>query len=175
MKTPEAQLLAAMRDIPDFPKPGIIFKDITPILQDPGLFRLAIEHLSLPWRDCGVTAIAAIEARGFILGGAMARQLNCGFIPIRKKGKLPWRTVSISYALEYGTDTLEIHADAVPSGGRILLVDDVLATGGTAQAAAELIRNVGGQLVGLQFLLELGFLQGRHRLPELTVKSLLVC
>jgi len=170
---PETKLLAAMRDIPDFPKPGIIFKDITPILQNPELFGSAIALMSAPWKNRPLTALAAIEARGFILGGAMACELGCGFIPIRKKGKLPWRTASVSYALEYGTDSLESHADAVPPGGRILLVDDVLATGGTAQAVVDLIHRVGGEVAGLQFLLELGFLKGRDRLPGLTVNSLL--
>jgi len=174
MQQPETELRAAIRDIPDFPKPGILFYDITPILQHPKLFRSAVAQMCAPWKNSGLMALAAIEARGFILGGAMACELGCGFIPIRKKGKLPWRTASVSYALEYGTDSLEIHADAVPPGGRILLVDDVLATGGTAQAVVELIRQVGGEIAGLQFLLELGFLKGRARLPGLPVKTLLL-
>jgi adenine phosphoribosyltransferase len=159
-----ARLRAAIRDVPDFPKPGILFKDITPVLSDPALFRLATEAMAAPWTEAGITHVAAIESRGFILGGPIAQRLDAGFIPVRKPGKLPYRRERVEYALEYGTDSLEIHADACGSEARVLIVDDVLATGGTAAAAARLVEQVGAPVAGFAFLIELTFLKGRDRL-----------
>ncbi|MEO8032271.1 MAG: adenine phosphoribosyltransferase [Gemmatimonadota bacterium] len=153
-----------LRAIPDYPKPGIIFQDITPILADGGLFGAVIDAMVAPYRDTGVTHILGIEARGFIFGAAAAHALGVGFIPARKPGKLPWERVQESYDLEYGTDALEAHRDACPGGTRVLVVDDVLATGGTAQAAGRLVRALGGELIGWSFLIELGFLPGRAKL-----------
>ena len=158
-------LRAAVRDVPDFPSPGIVFKDITPVLADGALFKLTIDALTETVAGSGVTKIVGIDARGFIFAAAVADRLGCGFIPVRKKGKLPWKTEGVSYDLEYGSNAVEIHADAVLPGERVWLVDDVLATGGTAAAAAELIQRLGGELAGMTFLIELGFLQGRKLLP----------
>ena len=158
-------LRAAVRDVPDFPSPGIVFKDITPVLADGALFRLSIDALTETVADSGVSKIVGIDARGFIFAAAVADRLGCGFIPVRKKGKLPWKTEGVSYDLEYGSNAVEIHADAVLPGERVWLVDDVLATGGTAAAAAELIQRLGGELAGMTFLIELGFLEGRKLLP----------
>jgi adenine phosphoribosyltransferase len=158
------QLRAALRVVPDYPKPGIQFQDITPLLQDGHLFRQAREELAWPFRTAGVTHVVGIEARGFILAAPVAVTLGAGFIPLRKPGKLPWRTVRHEYELEYGTDSLEAHADASPPGARVLIVDDVLATGGTAAAAASLIRQLGGQVVGWSFLLAIPVLKGAERL-----------
>ncbi|MFO7821042.1 MAG: adenine phosphoribosyltransferase [Lentisphaeria bacterium] len=171
---PTENLKQAVRDIPDFPKPGIIFKDITPLLRDPALFREAVDLITAPWENKNIDAVAAIDARGFILGGAVAYNLNVGFIPLRKKGKLPWDIISAEYALEYGTDAIEIHADAVQGGQQILIVDDLLATGGTAGAAAKLIEDCGGKVAGVEFLIELGFLKGRKALGNVPVRSLIV-
>jgi adenine phosphoribosyltransferase len=162
-----------IRDINDFPKPGIVFKDITPLLASPEGFREAIEMLALPFDDSGVTKVLGAEARGFILGGALALRLNAGFIPARKPGKLPWNTTSAEYALEYGTDELEMHTDAVGPGDRVLIVDDVLATGGTASAKAELVTGSGAEVVGFTFLMELDFLHGRDKLGDHTIVSLM--
>ena len=158
-------LRAAVRDVPDFPSPGIVFKDITPVLADGALFRLTIDALTETVVGSGVSKIVGIDARGFIFAAAVADRLGCGFIPVRKKGKLPWKTEGVSYDLEYGSNAVEIHADAVLPGERVWLVDDVLATGGTAAAAAELIQRLGGELAGMTFLIELGFLEGRKLLP----------
>ncbi len=158
-------LRAAVRDVPDFPSPGILFKDITPMLSDGVLFRLTIDALVDTLTGSGVTKIVGIDARGFIFAAAVADRLGCGFVPVRKKGKLPWKTEGVSYDLEYGSNQIEIHADAVLPGERVWLVDDVLATGGTAAAAAELIQRLGGELAGMTFLIELGFLEGRKLLP----------
>jgi adenine phosphoribosyltransferase len=166
-------LKARIRHVPDFPKPGILFYDITPLLNDPQGFRDMIDALSSPYAGKGVEQVVAIESRGFILGGAVANTLNAGFVPIRKQGKLPSKTHREDYALEYGTDCLEIHCDALQPGQKVLLVDDVLATGGTAKAAAGLIRRLGGELVGLSFLIELGFLNGRAKLADEPVFSVL--
>jgi adenine phosphoribosyltransferase len=166
-------LKARIRHVPDFPKPGILFYDITPLLNDPQGFRDMIDALSSPYAGKGVEQVVAIESRGFILGGAVANTLNAGFVPIRKQGKLPSKTHREDYALEYGTDCLEIHCDALQPGQKVLLVDDVLATGGTAKAAAGLIRRLGGDLVGLSFLIELGFLNGRAKLADEPVFSVL--
>jgi len=165
-------LTAYIRDIPDFPKPGIIFKDITPLVGDRQAFAEAINRMArLVSPD--VTRVVAIESRGFILGGALAAATGRGFVPIRKAGKLPWKTVSLEYALEYGTDTVEIHQDALASGERVVLVDDVLATGGTAQAACRLIEKCGARVDLVLFLLELGFLKGRGKLSGCRVISLM--
>lgn len=154
-------LRAALRNIPDFPKPGIQFKDITPILGNAALLKLAQEILLEPFRDAGITHVAGIEARGFLLGGLLAQALGVGFVPVRKRGKLPWKTFQAEYALEYGTDVVEIHQDAVPAGARVLIHDDVIATGGTAGAAAALFGQADAHVVGFSFLIELGFLDGR--------------
>ena len=165
--------MSYVRDIPDFPEPGVTFKDITPLLADPRALARAHDALAEPFADDGVDVVAGIEARGFLLGTPVAERLGTGFVPLRKAGKLPWRTESVTYDLEYGTDTIEIHADAVASGARVLIVDDVLATGGTARAAGQLVRNIGGQVVGMAFLLELGFLGGRTRLTDDRIETVL--
>jgi adenine phosphoribosyltransferase len=163
----------AVRNIPDWPKPGIQFKDITPVLADARLFAASIAFLAGPHAPGSIDAVAGIEARGFIFAAAVAWHLGAGFVPVRKQGKLPYRTVEASYALEYGTNTIAVHADALKPGARVLLVDDVLATGGTAAAAAGLLRQLGGQLVEVVFLIELFFLKGRDRLGAGPVRSLL--
>ena len=152
-----------IRDVPDFPKPGILFKDITPVLADPNGFAAAIESLATPWRDAPIDAVVAIEARGFIFGAPLARALGCGFVPVRKPGKLPGRVVSLTYALEYGHDTLEMRADALPAGASVLIVDDVLATGGTLDAARALVERLEARIVGASVLIELVALGGRGR------------
>ncbi len=162
--TPVEAIVAAIRDVPDFPKEGIVFKDITPILADPVLLRDAIELLATPYRSRGIAKVAAVEARGFILGVGVAQALQAGFVPIRKQGKLPGATVSQDYDLEYGKATLELHRDAFTPGERVLLLDDLLATGGTAAAAANLIEQAGGEVAAIEFLIELDFLNGRARL-----------
>jgi adenine phosphoribosyltransferase len=166
-------LKTKIRHVPDFPKPGILFYDITTLLNDPHGFRETVAALSDPYRGKGVEQVVGIESRGFILGAAVANALGAGFVPIRKPGKLPSKCFREDYALEYGTDGLEIHADAVHEGQRVLLVDDVLATGGTARAASGLVRRIGGELVGLSFLIELNFLNGRDKLPGEQVYSVL--
>ena len=166
-------LKAKIRHIPDFPKPGILFYDITTLLNDRQGFHESVAALVAPFRDTKVDQVVGIESRGFILGGAVAQALGAGFVPIRKKGKLPSRCVGEDYSLEYGAHTLEIHEDAVDSGQRVLVVDDVLATGGTARAAANLVRRIGGEVVGLSFLIELNFLNGRDKLPDEEVYSVL--
>jgi adenine phosphoribosyltransferase len=163
---------AYIRDVPDFPKPGIVFKDITPLLLDPGAFDAAVRALAEHARPLEVDLIVAAEARGFIFGGALARELGVGFVPARKAGKLPHQTVSVRYGLEYGLDELHIHADALRGGTRALIHDDVLATGGTAKAKADLIEQLGGQVAGCAFVVELGFLPGRETLAGHDVFSL---
>jgi adenine phosphoribosyltransferase len=158
------ELRGRLRAIPDFPKPGILFHDITPILGDPLHFRQAVELMSAPFVDKQVALVAAVEARGFILGGPVALALGCGFVPLRKPGKLPWERVRQEYALEYGSDALEAHRDAIPAGSRVLVIDDVLATGGTAAAAGALVRGLGGELVGWSFLLGIDALDGARHL-----------
>lgn len=158
------QLATYIRDVPDFPKPGILFKDITPLLRAPEALRQSCELLAQPFRDSGVTAVAGIESRGFIFGSVVAQNLGVGFIPIRKPGKLPWTTRRHEYVLEYGTDAIEIHDDAVSAGDRVVIIDDVLATGGTLAAAAHLVRGFDATLVGLATVIELGFLGGRAKL-----------
>ena len=155
-----------IRHVPDFPKKGILFYDITTLLRDPGGLREALEGLTTPFREKAIDLVVGIESRGFILGAAMAEKLGAGFVPIRKPGKLPSATITQSYELEYGSDTLEIHQDAVKEGQRVLIVDDLLATGGTACAANDLVRKAGGNVIGMAFLVELEFLKGRERLGE---------
>jgi adenine phosphoribosyltransferase len=152
-----------IRDVPDFPKPGILFKDITPLLADAEGFAAAIAAMAAPWRGIPLHAVVGIESRGFILGAALAHALGTGFVPARKPGKLPARTLTLEYALEYGTDRLEIHADALPAGARVIVVDDVLATGGTLKTALALTRAQGAQVLGAVVLVELGFLHARER------------
>jgi adenine phosphoribosyltransferase len=167
-----ARLRRRLRDVPDFPKPGILFKDITPVLADQEVFAAVIGAMAAPFMDSGITHVAGIESRGFIFGAPVAQTLHAGFIPIRKPGKLPWKTAGKDYALEYGTDRLEMHADACTAGSRVLLVDDVLATGGTAAAACELIEDVGATVAGCSFLLSLVALRGSQRLTGRDVRSI---
>lgn len=162
-----------VRNVPDFPRPGIQFKDITPLLQSAEAMAHTIARLAGPWRDSGITRVAAIEARGFIFGSCVASELGCGFVPIRKPGKLPWDAIRHEYSLEYGSDCLEIHSDAAGAGDRVLIIDDVLATGGTASAAQVLLRSLGAQVEGFSFVIELAFLGGRERLLHEQVHSLL--
>jgi adenine phosphoribosyltransferase len=164
-KALEEKLRRIIRDVPDFPKPGILFKDITPLLGDPGLLRETVEAMAAPFRDEKISQVLGIESRGFIFGPPLAVALGAGFVPARKPGKLPWKTLRESYALEYGEDALEIHLDAFRDGERVLLVDDLLATGGTAAAAARLVEKLGGHAVGASFVVELAFLGGRAKLP----------
>ncbi len=165
-------LKSRILDVPDFPKKGIVFKDITPLLADAKVFAETIDRLAEPFIGRGVQIVAGIESRGFLLATPIAYRLGAGVTPIRKKGKLPRAVKSASYALEYGTDSIEAHADAFAKGTKVLLVDDVLATGGTAAAAVKLIEDVGGEFVGAAFLIELGFLDGRKKLPGRRVESL---
>ncbi len=162
-----------IRDIPDFPKPGIVFKDIMPLLADREALRETVERLAEWARPREPDLILGAEARGFITGGALAYRLGCGFAPARKPGKLPWQTVSVQYALEYGFDALELHADAIVRGQRVLVHDDVLATGGTAKAKCELVEQLGGEVVGVAFIISLDFLNGRERLADYDVFSLI--
>jgi adenine phosphoribosyltransferase len=166
-------LRSFIRDIPDFPKPGIMFKDITPLLKSPRAFASCIEAMASPFDGRDITAVVAIESRGFIFGSAVARVLNAGFVPIRKPGKLPWTTRKHEYVLEYGSGTLEIHDDALTPDDRVLLVDDVLATGGTAAAAIALIDALDASVVGVSMLMELSFLNGRQLLRDMDVSAVL--
>jgi adenine phosphoribosyltransferase len=166
-------LTTYIRDIPDFPKPGILFKDITPLLAAPAAFRHAIDELASRYRGRPIDAVAAAEARGFIFAAPLALALNRAFIPLRKPGKLPYKTASYSYELEYGSAELHMHVDAVAPGMRVLLVDDLLATGGTMKAAAQLVEQCGGSVVSCAFLIELAFLRGREKLAPLEVISLI--
>ena len=164
-----------IRDVADFPKPGIIFKDITPLLSAPQAFSASIDQLAAPFRDKAVEVVMAAEARGFIFGAGVALELGAAFVPVRKPGKLPWETRSKTYALEYGEDTLCVHADAVQPGQKVLLVDDVLATGGTMRACADLVKELRGSVVGCAFLIELDFLHGRDKLRGYRLHSLIHC
>ena len=161
----------AIRTIPDYPKPGIMFRDVTTLLGDAGAFRAAVDALVYPHAGAKIDKVAGIEARGFILGGAVAHQLSVGFVPVRKKGKLPHKTLSQAYELEYGVDEVEIHADAVKSGERVLIVDDLIATGGTAEAAILLLRNAGAEVIGASFVIDLPDLGGAKRLEAMGVKA----
>lgn len=167
------ELKAFVRDVPDFPKPGIMFKDITPLLKSPAALEKTIQSLAAPYRDAKITAVAAIESRGFIFGSCVARVLGAGFVPIRKPGKLPWTKRRNEYVLEYGTDALEIHDDALVSSDRVLVIDDVLATGGTAAAASALVKGFGAKLVGFAVVIELTFLEPRRKLNGIEVHSLI--
>jgi adenine phosphoribosyltransferase len=166
-------LKAKIRDIPDFPKPGVVFKDITPLLADPRAFRSALDLLGDRYHDRGVDVVVGVEARGFIIGSALAYKLGAGHAVIRKEGKLPSKTYRAIYQLEYGTDTLEIHQDALPAGARVLIADDVLATGGTVAAAIDLVKKVGGEILELAFLIELSFLKGREKLEGYPIFSVI--
>jgi len=167
------EVKARLRDVQDFPRPGIVFKDITPMLADPLLFGRVVNAMAAPFRGQHITKVIGVEARGFILGAPVALALNAGFVPARKPGKLPHRTVVERYSLEYGADGLEIHQDAVLQGERVIIVDDVLATGGTAEATAKLASKLGGELVGFSFLMVLGFLDGAKRLGADRVRSVI--
>jgi adenine phosphoribosyltransferase len=162
-----------IRDIPDFPKPGIIFKDITPLLANPSALALSVELLANPFRGKNIELVVGAESRGFIFGIAVAQALSAGFVPIRKPGKLPSKTISASYELEYGTDKLEMHVDAIKPGQRVIMVDDLLATGGTMQACCEMVTKLGGNIVGIAFLIELAFLHGRDKLKSFDVTSVI--
>jgi adenine phosphoribosyltransferase len=167
------RLAKKIRDIADFPKEGIIFKDITPLLMDPECLKEAVCSMADAFRNEGVTKVCAVEARGFILGAAVACELGAGFVPIRKPGKLPAETRCCSYELEYGTDTIEVHADAISPGDKVLMVDDLLATGGTMAAACKLVEELGGKIAGIGFLVELAFLKGMEKLGDYRVVSLI--
>ncbi|GCE17787.1 adenine phosphoribosyltransferase [Dictyobacter kobayashii] len=162
-----------VRDIPDFPQKGVLFKDITPLLQDPKAFHIALDRLAAHYAGAGIEAVVGVESRGFIFGAPLAYLLNCGFVPVRKFGKLPSNTVSVEYALEYGTNVVELHTDAIKPGQRVLIVDDLLATGGTVSASIELVEKMGGHIAGIAFLVELGFLKGRDRLEGHDVFALI--
>ena len=173
MPTTELDLNAFIRDVPDFPKPGIMFKDISPLLKDAKAFQTAIDRMVDHYRPLDIDYVVGIESRGFLVGAPLAYHLGKGFIPIRKPGKLPYKTESIEYALEYGSGSLEIHADALSQGHRMLVVDDLLATGGTVAATRALIERLGGHVVAAGFLIELAFLEGRAKLPNLDVHALI--
>jgi len=164
----------SIRDVPDFPKPGILFKDITTLIRDPQALRDSLDLLAEPFVDRGITAVAGMESRGFIFGVPVAERLGVGFVPIRKPGKLPAETVREEYELEYGTDSLEMHRDAIGPGDRVLIVDDLLATGGTAAATVRMIRGVGAEIAGAAFVIELGFLSGRAQLDGVKLHTLVV-
>ena len=163
--TPESiQLEDWIRDIPDFPQRGILFKDITPLLQNPAAFHASLDRLAAHYAGAGIEMVVGVESRGFIFGAPLAYLLNCGFVPVRKFGKLPHQTVTVEYSLEYGTNVVEMHTDAIRPGQRVLIVDDLLATGGTVSAAMELVEKLGGHIAGIAFLVELTFLKGREQL-----------
>lgn len=169
----EFKLKDCIRNIPDFPKPGILFRDITTLLKDKSAFKIAVNALSNKYKNKKIDAIVAVEARGFILGGAVAFKLGAGFVPVRKKGKLPWKTNSVTYDLEYGTDTLEMHHDAIKAGDKVLIVDDLLATGGTVKAVTDLVKQLQGKIIGIAFLIELTDLKGKDKLKDYPVFSLI--
>lgn len=174
MTTLSDAIHARLRDVPDFPRPGVLFKDLTPLLADPELFPRVIHALAAPWRTTPVRKVVGVEARGFLFGAPLALALGCGFVPVRKPGKLPARVVTESYGLEYGKDTLELHEDALGPGDRVVVVDDVLATGGTALAAARLVMRLGAEVAGFSFVLTLGALGGEARLAEVAPVHTLV-
>jgi adenine phosphoribosyltransferase len=165
----DSELKDAVRTIPDYPKPGILFRDITTLLGQPMAFRRAVDQLVAPWAGGKIDKVAGIEARGFILGGAVAHQLSAGFVPIRKKGKLPHATVSIAYSLEYGVDEMEVHSDGVAPGERVILIDDLIATGGTAEAAVKLLKSIGAEVVAACFVIDLPDLGGARKIEALGV------
>ena len=167
------ELRGLVRDVPDYPKPGIIFKDITPVLGNARLFARACEAMAQPYDAKRISHVVAIESRGFLFGGVIAKLLGAGLVPVRKVGKLPYKTERVEYALEYGTDSLEMHIDALPATSRVLIVDDLLATGGTAAAAVALVKRVGAEAVGTSFLIRLAFLEGERRLGGVPVASIL--
>ena len=169
-----AELRAKIRDIKDFPTEGILFRDITTLLRDPRAWASVIDHLAEKYRAASVELVVGVESRGFIFAGALAHQLGAGFVPVRKKGKLPFRTIEESYELEYGQDILAVHEDAIGRGQRVLAVDDLLATGGTMAATLRLVERLGGHIVGTSFLIELAFLKGRERLRQYAIDSLIV-
>jgi adenine phosphoribosyltransferase len=173
MGSDKIELKDYIRDIPDWPKKGILFRDITPLLAEPKAFRTAVEMMAANYIGKGVQYVAAVEARGFIFGSAVADKLNAGFVPVRKKGKLPYKTESMTYELEYGTNTIEVHKDAIPAGAKVLMVDDLLATGGTIEAACKLIEKIGGKIAGIVFLIELTDLHGIEKLTGYKAKSLI--
>jgi len=173
MSTASVNLKAYIRDVPDFPRAGILFRDITPLLADKAALTRAIGAMAEPFRNAHVDYVAAVEARGFIFGSAVAKELDVGFIPLRKKGKLPYTTESVTYQLEYGTDTIEVHSDAMKNGDRILMVDDLLATGGTMSAACQLVEKLGAQIAGLTFLIELTDLAGRQKLTGYPIHAVM--
>ena len=172
-KTQESYLKQYIRDVPDWPKAGILFRDITPLLAEPDAFASAIKAIADTAAGLDVEYVGAVEARGFIFASAVAERIGAGFIPIRKKGKLPYKTQSLTYDLEYGTDTLEVHSDAAENGARVLLVDDLLATGGTMAAACELMENIGATIIGITFLIELTELNGRAKLDKYKVNTII--
>jgi adenine phosphoribosyltransferase len=172
-KSLRERFYGAVRDVPDFPEKGIVFKDITPLLLDPELLDAAVGEICAAFQNGNVEKVMAIESRGFIFGAPVAMRLGAGLVLARKAGKLPWKRHRVEYALEYGTDVIEVHVDSIAQGERVLVVDDVLATGGTAQAAGRVVEQAGGELVGMAFLLELGFLSGRDKLGDADVRALL--
>ncbi len=173
MKDLAQRLDAAIRDVPDFPKPGILFKDITPVLADPKLLRATVDHFAEKWAGEHIDAVVGMESRGFIFGAPLAMALSAAFVPARKPGKLPYKRIGAEYELEYGTNRLEMHVDAVKPGQKVLIIDDLLATGGTAAATVDLVRQLGGEVVGCLFVVELGFLDGRSKL-DVPVESALI-
>ncbi len=169
----EPRLQDHIRDIPDFPKAGILFRDITTLLNNKRAFKQGIDEIVKKFKDTRIDSVIAVESRGFIFGGAVAYKLGAGFVPVRKKGKLPWKTNSVTYELEYGTDTLEIHQDAIKPGDRVLIVDDLLATGGTVKAVTDLVKQLDGKVAGIAFLIELTFLKGKEKLKGYPVVSII--
>lgn len=163
----------SIRNIADFPKPGILFRDITTLIQNKNAFKKAVELLSKKYKSKGFDKVVGVEARGFIFGAAVANKIGAGFVPVRKKGKLPYKTISVTYELEYGTDTLEIHKDAITPGEKVLIIDDLLATGGTVKAVAELVNQLGGKIAGIGFVIELVDLHGKDKLKEYPLYSLI--
>jgi len=173
MNKEKMELRKYIREVPDWPKKGILFRDITPLLGEPKAFKAAVDAMAADYVGAGIQYVVGVEARGFIFGSAVAAKLNAGFVPVRKKGKLPYKTESITYELEYGTSTVEVHKDAIPAGAKVLMVDDLLATGGTIEAACKLIERLGGKIAGVVFLIELTELHGVDKLVKYKVKSLI--
>jgi len=169
-KSPDFKTL--IRNVPDFPKPGIVFRDITTVISDPKALRAAVKQMAKPFADDRIDVVVGIESRGFIFGAAIAVELGVGFVPVRKPGKLPYQTTSETYQLEYGSDTVQIHTDAIRPGQRVLMVDDLLATGGTMAAACRLVERLGGTVAGISFLIDLAFLNGRQKLPNRKIAAL---